>query len=233
MASVNEFIAQHPSFSTREFADMFENSSQTSGRSTVFNTLKQLIESGEITRISKGHFIACRKKNYSYNLSDTAKEISSSIREKYPLVDFQIWELYQMNEFVNHQIARNTIFVEVEKPLDESLFGFLFDRYTHVLLNPNTDEYYKYSGVLTIVVKRLISESPHCYGEYRQSSLEKLLVDLFARGLSGEIISRSEYHTIYEDSFMKYNINQVRMFRYARRRGVEQTIRSFMQESIR
>ena len=63
-----------------------------------------------------------------------------------------------------------------------------------------------------------------------QSSLEKILVDLFGRGLSGSIISRSEYPAIFEDSFKKYNINKAKLFRYARRRGVEQAIRDFIRE---
>ena len=135
-----------------------------------------------------------------------------------------------MNEFVNHLIAKNTVFIEVESMLEESVFNLLFDHYPHVLLSPGVNEYYKYAGEETIVVRKLISEAPSCYGEYRQSPLEKILVDLFSRGLSGSIISRSEYPAIFEDSFKKYNINKAKLFRYARRRGVEQTIIDFIRE---
>ena len=223
-----EFIATHPTFTTKEFFDTLRSEYPNIGRSTIYHILKLLCETGEITRTSKGHFDLTGKTNYTYNLSDTAKAISSAVHEKYPLVDFQIWELYQMNEFVNHLIARNTIFVEVENMLDESVFNMLFERYPHVLLNPSTNEYYKYAGEETIIVSKLISEAPPSYGEYRQVSLEKLLVDLFGRGLSGNIISPAEYPAIYEDSFKKYNINQAKMFRYARRRGIEQEIRRYI-----
>ncbi len=60
--------------------------------------------------------------------------------------------------------------------------------------------------------------------------LEKILVDLFGRGLSGSIISRPEYQAVYEDSFKKYAINQPKMFRYARRRGIETKIVAFIQD---
>ena len=138
-----------------------------------------------------------------------------------------------MNEFVNHLLAKNTIFVEVENMLDESVFNLLFERYPHVLHNPDIEEYYKYAGDETIVVRKLISEAPPAFGQHRQASLEKLLVDLFGRGISGSILSRSEYRAIYEDSFHKYNINQAKLFRYARRRGVEKTIRDFIREETR
>ena len=183
--------------------------------------------------MGKGRFVHSARKDYSYELSETAKDIVALIRENYPLVDFQVWELYQMNEFVNHLLAKNTIFIEVENMLDESIFNLLFDRYPHVLHNPSLDEYYKYAGDETIIVRKLISEAPPPFGQYRQASLEKLLVDLFGRGISGSILSRSEYRAIYEDAFQKYNINQGKMFRYARRRGIEKAIRDFIHEETR
>ena len=228
--TVKNFIAAHPSFTTSEFTDEIRNQAPNIGRSTIYQKLKLLCESGEIIRTRKGHFAVSKKQDYSYNLSVTAKDISTAVQSQYPLVDFQIWELYQMNEFINHQMAKNTIFIEVENMLDESIFNQLFDTYPHVLLNPSADEYYKYSGDETIVVRRLISEAPPCYGKYKQASLEKLLADLFGRGITGSIISRSEYRTIYEDAFNKYNINLAKLFRYARRRGIEKPIQEFIRE---
>ena len=225
---VGSFITTHPRFTTKDFADSMRALSPNIGRSTIYQILNRLCESGRITRTHKGHFAITDRKDYRYDLSGTAKDISLSIMEQYPLVDFQIWELYQMNEFVNHQLAKNTIFVEVENMLDESIFDMLFEKYPHVLHNPDADEYYKYAGGETIIVNKLISEAPAGYGQYHQASLEKLLVDLFGRGITGSIVSRSEYRSIYEDSFKKYNINQAKMFRYARRRGIEDTIKDFV-----
>lgn len=135
-----------------------------------------------------------------------------------------------MNEFANHQMTKNIIFVEVKNILDKSVFNQLFEIYPHALLNPSADEYDKYAVDETIVVRRLISEAPPFFGDYRQASLEKLLVDLFGRGIAGVIISRSEYRAIYEDAFQKYNINLAKLFRYARRRGIEKKIQRFICE---
>lgn len=229
-ANIQDFLVEHPSFTTVEFTEMLKTESPDIGRSTIFHLLKYLCEAGAITRICKGHFDVSNKRNYNYELSETAKNISMFIQEQFPLVDFQIWELYQMNEFVNHQLSRNTIFVDVEKMLGESIFNLLFDKYPHVLHNAGTDEYYKYAGDETVVVQKLISESPSGVGQYKQASLEKILVDLFGRGLSGSILSCSEYRAIYEDSYKKYAINQLKMFRYARRRGIEKSIVDFIHD---
>lgn len=228
-----EFIDNHSSFTTREFANALHAEMPGIGRSTIYSILKMKCDAGEISRISRGHFVSSSRKEYSYELTETTQEVVALIRENFPLVDFQVWELYQMNEFVNHLLAKNTIFVEVENMLDESVFNLLFERYPHVLHNPDIEEYYKYAGDETLVVRKLISEAPPAFGQHRQASLEKLLVDLFGRGISGSILSRSEYRAIYEDSFHKYNINQAKLFRYARRRGVEKTICDFIREETR
>ena len=230
---IQGFIETHSAFTTADFSDMLKSTSPNIGRSTIYYYLKLLCDENRIARTGKGRFSVTSKREYSFTPSETAKDIAIRIHDEYPLIDFQIWELYQMNEFVNHQISRNTLFVEVENMLDETVFNLLFEKYPHVLFNPDIDTYYRYTGDETIVVRRLITEAPPSIGEFHQASLEKILVDLFGRGLSGSILSRSEYPAIYEESFEKYNINQAKMFRYARRRNLEQTISDFIHEKTR
>ena len=229
-AAIENFIADHSSFTTAEFAGMLKKEKPDIGRSTIYGILDRLCRTGRITRTQKGHFAVWARKEYAYELSGTAAEIASFILESYPFVDFQIWELDQMNEFVNHLLIRNTVFIEVEGGRDESIFNLLFEKYPHVLRNPRKEEYYRYAGEETVIVKKLISEAPPPFGRYRQASLEKLLADLFGRGAAGFIIPPEEYRVIYEDAFRTYRINQAKLFRYARRRGIEQTILDFIYE---
>ena len=56
----------------------------------------------------------------------------------------------------------------------------------------------------------------------------QLLVDLLSKKLSGSLIERSEYPRIYEDVFRKYNIDETRMFRYAKRRHLYDCLLSFI-----
>ena len=228
---VNDYIINHPEFSTEEFFLTLQCENPDIGRSTVYKILKNLCEQNRISRAGRGRYISSKKKNYDYPLSETAKTISSLIREQYPLVKFQIWELYQMNEFINHQIAHNTIIVDVENMLDDTIFNLLFEKYPHVLLSPSANEYYKYVGNETIVVKKLISEAPAPINEFCLAPLEKILVDLFGKGISGTLIPRSEYKAIFEDSFKRYSINTALLFRYARRRGNAEQICRFIHEN--
>ena len=226
---IEQFIKTHPQFTTAEFATMLRSQHPGMARSQIFNTLRSLCLQNKIVRISRGHFSTFAKQEYHYILSQAAQKVEQLIVSKYPLIDFQIWELYQLNEFVNHQISKNTLFIETEPMIDASVFELLFEQYHHVLLHPTPDDYYKYMGDTTIVVQRLISEAPANTIDAKQASLEKILVDIFCKGLPSALIEHAEYPEILETAFDKYNINQARLFRYARRRGAANLIREFIE----
>ena len=127
-------------------------------------------------------------------------ELASLIDNEYPLIAYQTWELYQWNEFVNHQLgADNAFFIEVESGLETTVFDMLLEKYPQVLLDPGIEEYYRYRADDMIIVQKLISGAPAPQPGSKQASLEKLLVDIFSRKLTGQLIERAEYRQIYED----------------------------------
>ena len=164
---------------------------------------------------------------YKADLSDKVIDITSFIKKKYPEVAFIVWETHAYNEFANHQLWRNFIFVEAEKWLEESVFNALCERIENrVLFKPSKKEIVLYSEDATVSVLTLTSEAPICDNQAR---LEKLLVDLFANPLVDRIVSRGDYPGIYKEAFLKYKINYKMMLRYARRRGKADEIMSFME----
>ena len=63
-----------------------------------------------------------------------------------------------------------------------------------------------------------------------KSLLEKIIVDLFANKLLNSILSKGDYPEMLERMFEKYKINQVMLFRYARRRNKEKEIFDFIKD---
>lgn len=152
------------------------------------------------------------------------------IKSEYPLVDFQVWEFVQLNEFVNHQIGKNVFFIEVEHNLETSIFNRLREYCSRILLCPKEDMFYNYFEENMVVIQRLLSESPKSRSDVKGCSLEKLLVDLFSNKLTGQLVERAEYPRIYEEAFRKYYIDEKKLFRYARRRNLEKEIRKFIEK---
>lgn len=202
--------------------------------SSVNWLLEKLKKENQIITVGRGKYErvpeVARKKQYTYIHSKEYQDIEKKIVEKYPLVDFQMWELIQFNEFVNHQIAKNLIVAEVENMLDEAVFDTLHEEYPYVLYSPQMEYYYRHKGPgNTVVVLKLISEAPKPREGY-SSPLEKLLVDLFVNKFTGHLIERSEYPAILEDAFHKYYLDETKMFRYARRRNVETRMKAFIRQ---
>ena len=195
--------------------------------------LQKLLERGIVARTGRNAYYVPQEgiAEYRYDYSAQSTQIADRIGEQYPYLDFVIFELIQCNEFVNHQLAHNAIFVDVDGDAADFVFDTLKEAYPgKVLLNPTIEEYYKYWYDDMIIVRRLISEAPKNKKIKWQSRLEKVLVDLLADNLLQGILSPAELPAIYEDAFRKYVIDESSLFRYAKRRGAEKKIRQFITE---
>lgn len=167
--------------------------------------------------------------SYRNQYSETALQIISIMQEEFPLIECRIWELSWLNEFVNHQLGRNYIFLEVEKDGCEFVFDRIMSEFAgKVLLKPDQNQILRYGSNDSIIIDRLISESPKGKKEQYNLAIEKLIVDLFANKRLKEMISFGDYPVALENIFTMYEVDQVKMFRYARRRNKEQELREFL-----
>lgn len=218
----------------KEYEKMVNKISQKYSERTIYWQLSKLQEMGVLQKIGQNTFLVVggenKKREYSYGYSERMQDIVNKIKTEYPLVDFQVWELVQLNEFVNHQIGKNVFFIEVEHFLEESVFNRLKEYYSRILLCPKEDMFYTYFEENMVVVQRLLSETPKASEDINGAGLEKLLVDLFSNKLTGQLVERAEYPGIYEEAFRKYYIDEKKLFRYARRRSLEKEIRNFIEE---
>ena len=199
---------------------------------SVYWLLHKLEEIGKLQNIGKNSYYVLGEKSpkpdYNFSHSDIMNEVVRKIETEYPLVEFQVWELIQMNEFVNHQIAKNALFIEVENMLEESIFNMLSNTYHRILLCPTSEIFYTYVDENVIVIQKLLTETPKPLPGTKSCCIEKLLVDLFSKKLTGQLIQRAEYIAVYENAFDRYKIGERKLFRYARRRNLEEEIRDFI-----
>lgn len=199
--------------------------------SQLANIINKAIKTNSLIRIGHNQYLkaseAENKLIFEGHYSLLSHEIISLIPTLFPLLQWQIWELFWLNEFVNHLITRNTIFVEVEYEGCDFVFSALNERYPgKVLLNPTAKELSLYGENKTIVVRRLISEAPAHKKFKHQAPLEKLIVDLFSN--HGLLISKGDYPSAIEEMFSKYHIDTTAMMRYARRRNKADLISNYI-----
>ena len=234
MAYYLKILENEKSFSRSELMETMKNDGKNISEATFKVELQKLLKEGSIIRVGRNAYCVAKEgvRVYNYAYSDDAKNIAKILKEKFPLLNFTIMDFVQLNEFVNHQLAHNVIFVSVEADLGDFVFDVLKEAYPgKVLINPTPEIYHQYWYDDMIVIGKLISESPVGQQEKWNTRIEKLLVDLITNAILKSSVSESELPNIYEEAFAKYAIDESCMFRYAKRRGAEKKIREFIRDN--
>lgn len=192
--------------------------------------LDKLIAEGNVERTGRNKYRVIdysekAKKVYEPSESERLIEVRKYVIEKYPLVDFCIWETVQLNEFLNHQIANNAIVLEIENKIENMVYSTLREAFgRNVLLKPDEKERMYYQENESIIVLKLVSEAPINRRERHTNTIEKLIVDLEANRLMNASFATSELNQIDQEIFSKYIVDQSKLYRYARRRNAVQRL---------
>ena len=154
--------------------------------------------------------------------------IGHALKERYPLVDFCIWDSFCVVPLMLHIPNVNITVVDVERDLQETFFDALKEMYPRysVLPHPTKEEYFTYGdGRDSIVIHPLYTESPlDSFGGLRVPTAEKVLVDISVNP-EFDYLQGSEMYTICERAFRSYSLSRSAMLRYARRRGCTDTVK--------
>ncbi|MDO5435604.1 MAG: hypothetical protein Q4G19_04465 [Clostridia bacterium] len=224
-------LGSHTAFSRDDLTRAMQQNGCYKSEATFKATLTKLLRAGTIVRVGRNQYSVSdgRLNSYSHEYSAEAEKLADIVQQDFPFVRFTVFELIQLNEFVNHLIGNNTIILSVEAEMMEFVFASLKDRYPGaVLLDPDLRTYTQYWSENMIIIRRLITEAPAGAAEPWHTGIEKLLVDLWSDPILSDIISESEYPSIYEQAFEKYVVDESCMFRYASRRKSAARIREFI-----
>jgi hypothetical protein len=193
----------------------------------------RLLSGRQIARVGEDLYVVVDESNakpiYGYNQNSTLlSEITDFLAAEFPLAEFLVWETVQLNEFVNHQIAHNVIFVETGSMLMESFFDKLSEKYPATIFSPSIVVYQRYAECNSVIVERLSSRYPKNKEQRHGFSLEKLIADLFANKIIKALVNEDDYASAVENIFTKYQINETKLFNYARTRRVEKQLRDLI-----
>lgn len=196
-------------------------------------TLYNLVLKKKIYRIDYNTYTIEENKElpiYKPAYSKDAVNILNKLNSRFSKIQFVVFESVLLNEFLNHQIAQNTIYVEVEKGFSSYVFEELKDEYNkNVLYKPTKQELDKYWAKDCIVVLDLITQSPLNVREPHEISIEKLLVDVIAEKSISGIFDSFEIVDIYKIVNNDYRIDKRKINRYANRRGKGREIKQYLE----
>lgn len=196
--------------------------------------LQSFLKNGSVIRVGRNAYSVPQQGQtaYAHEYSSLAIEVADQLKTDYPLLDFRIFESIQLNDFVNHQIAHNVVYLSIENGLGDFVFGDFREKYPgKVLLHPGVKVFQQYWQDNMLVIEKLPTEAPRGKAAFWHTELEKMLVDIMADKLVMESVIESEYPAIYEEAFSRYIVDESQMFRYAKRRTADKRIRNFLKEN--
>ena len=226
-------LADKSSFSVDEFFDVYRNNGCQLGEAALRKKLQEFLKRGDIVRVGRGRYCISVTDviRYEHRYSALSCEVAEIMKKNHPYLDFTIFELSQFNEFLNHQLAHNVIFLSVEEEIAAFVFDTLKEVYPgKVLMDPSVEIYDRYWYDNMIVIEKLITEAPKGIQISWHTRIEKMLVDMMSEQILAESVSESEYPAVFEDAFKRYVIDESCLFRYAKRRGAKQRIENLIKE---
>ena len=220
-------------FTRKELLESFRMAGYMLSEASFYKKVEELVKNGQIIRVGRNVYSLPDDKRltYEYKYLELAEAVAQEIAQQYPYVNFSIFEFVQLNDFVNHLIAHNVIFLSVEAEIMDFVFETLRDKYPgKVLINSTVEIYHQYWSDNMIVLGELTTEAPKGRKASWHTRLEKMLVDIMAEPLLLASISRAEYPHIYEDAFDRYIVDENGLFRYASRRKVTKKIKELIRK---
>ena len=143
-----------------------------------------------------------------------------------------VWNSNWINDFSRHQAFKNTVLVEVEKDLLQSVFYRLSDNnFKDIFFEPDskTSETYLSESNNPIIIRPLITKAPiQKIQNIYIPKIEKILVDLFCDKHILTGYQGFELITIFENALSQYEVNFTTLLHYARRRSKEKQLREFL-----
>ena len=195
--------------------------------------LSRMVSTGRLVKSGWGEYTLPEgvKPRFLVRPREEALGIGRALKERYPLVDFCVWDSFCVVPFMLHVPNVNITVVDVERDLESTLFDALkemFPQYS-VLPHPTKDEFYTYGdGKDSIVIHPLYTESPlESFAGLRVPMAEKVLVDI-AVNPEFDYLQGSEVFTIYENAFRSCSVSRSALLRYARRRRSLDTIQKIL-----
>jgi hypothetical protein len=202
-------------------------------KSTVNWRVYELVKRDVLERVGKGKFRIGSGTLFTPDLNTKHFKIGRAIKNKFPFINFCLWDSSFIKEFSQHISKTTFTLVDVERGSEESVYYLLKEQFNQVFLMPGKDMLNNYVSDLkkTILVRTLVSEAP--YMQVRNipvATLEKILVDIFTDE-EFAFLKGNEMTIIFRTAFERYTISKSKLIRYADRMRKKEQILDFLKEN--
>ena len=230
MTAVNQIIdiakKQDGIFTRKDLLNVVRSGMKNISEGSLVVLLNRMIAENKIIRVSYGKYKLNEdlKHEFLYEPNEFMLSLNKHIKEKFPFIDYCIWQPSVFASMMLHVPAVRTTLVDVEREAMESVFMSLqnVESEIPIFLNPSQEDVDRYiTNRDLIIVRPLVKEAPlDVINGCPVPTLEKMLVD----AISDKDLQGNELYTIYSNAFSDYAIKKTRLLRYAARRNRKQKV---------
>ena len=233
MTAVNQIIdiakKQDGIFTRKDLLNVVRSGMKNISEGSLVVLLNRMIAENKIIRVSYGKYKLNEdlKHEFLYEPNEFMLSLNKHIKEKFPFIDYCIWQPSVFASMMLHVPAVRTTLVDVEREAMESVFMSLqnVESEIPIFLNPSQEDVDRYiTNRDLIIVRPLVKEAPlDVINGCPAPTLEKMLVDAIS-DKELQHLQGNELYTIYSDAFSDYAIKKTRLLRYAARRNRKQKV---------
>ena len=233
MTAVNQIIdiakKQDGIFTRKDLLNVVRSGMKNISEGSLVVLLNRMIAENKIIRVSYGKYKLNEdlKHEFLYEPNEFMLSLNKHIKEKFPFIDYCIWQPAVFASMMLHVPAVRTTLVDVEREAMESVFMSLqnVESEIPIFLNPSQEDVDRYiTNRDLIIVRPLVKEAPlDVINGCPVPTLEKMLVD----AISDKELQHhqgNQLYTIYSNAFSDYAIKKTRLLRYAARRNRKQKV---------
>lgn len=197
-------------------------------------TIQDMLGSGELTRSARGkyRFAKARRNIFTTNPDENLKGLYSKVKERFPFVDFCIWDVRDLLPLMHHVPSMQMKIISCAKDIVESAAHSLANL-TETIILPSPDRYALENiafGREVIAVLPLVSQAPvEMIDGIPSPRLEKVLVDILCEE-PFYYLQGSETYRIYETALKDYEVKLQTLRRYAGRRNRLSELENILKE---
>ena len=233
MTAVNQIIdiakKQDGIFTRKDLLNVVRSGMKNISEGSLVVLLNRMIAENKIIRVSYGKYKLNEdlKHEFLYEPNEFMLSLNKHIKEKFPFIDYCIWQPSVFASMMLHVPAVRTTLVDVEREAMESVFMSLqnVESEIPIFLNPSQEDVDRYiTNRDLIIVRPLVKEAPlDVINGCPVPTLEKMLVDAIS-DKELQHLQGNELYTIYSNAFSEYAIKKTRLLRYAARRNRKQKV---------
>lgn len=202
-------------------------------------------------QLNATHYKVSSRKSFKTELPQHIFPLLQELGSKYPTLKICAWESKCLNPFLEMQLLKNVVFVEVEKGFESILIERLSqDEHFSFLLKPNHSQLESYMTVDSFVIlKTLITKAPTNKKRFSKSvgynqnyhgdksslstpKVEKIIVDLIVDPLM-EIFDSAQRDLIIKNILKECAVNFKTLFSYARNRNKKEFMIDYLENDLR